>query len=194
MKKIYFLLIASILLGVSCNTISAQAPYKASVGGVLPSFFAVGPSAKFFFSDHLAFQADIMLKNGFTIGKDIDSNQRGLVLYVGLETNLNFVYQKKLKEKKKTELFWFTGSGISFGYTLAGNGKFGANAIVGMEYVFKNSPISIQVDFRPGYGMLFSFDRSPVSGFFFTHKSPWSHFDWLIGFTLRYTFKKKIDN
>ena len=172
----------------------AQAPYKASVGGMLPSFFALGPSAKFFFSERIAFQADILWRDGFTIGKDMDWNERGLALYLGLETNLNFIYQKKLKEKKKSELFWFTGGGISFGYTLANNGKFGANAIVGLEYVFNNAPIALQIDFRPVYGMLFTFDKSPIHGFFFRHESPWSHFDWLLGFTLRYTFKKKIEN
>ena len=171
----------------------AQEPYKASVGGLLAPF-AVGVSSKFFFCEHLAFQADILQKTGFTFGKNIGYNDYGLRLYWDLETNLNFVFQKKLKEKKISELFWFIGGGTSFGYTIKDiDGKFGVNAIVGLEYLFKNCPMAIQIDFRPGYGMLFSFDKTDkyVNQFWSRQLSPWSHFDWMIGFSIRYTFKKK---
>jgi len=104
------------------------------------------------------------------------------------------MYQGKFKEKKYIDSFWLLGGGLSFGYTIEENGKFGANAIIGIELVNKKTPVAFQIDFRPGYGMLFSFDKTPVYAFFFSHKSPWHHFDWLIGFTIRYTFKKKIDN
>jgi len=41
--------------------------------------------------------------------------------------------------------------------------------------------------------MLFTFDKSYnyVHALFFRSESPWSHFDWMIGFTLQYTFKEK---
>jgi hypothetical protein len=168
-----------------------QAPYKASVGGMFPSFLTMGASSKIFFNECGAFQAELLFKTVFAIGKKDISFGDITAIYSNLETNLNIIYQKKIKEKKNAELFWLIGGGISFGYNFEVQGKFGVNTIVGLEYVFKKKPLALQIDFRPGYGMLFSFDSSNVKGFFFEHESPWPHFDWLFGFTLRYTLKDK---
>jgi len=190
MKKIYLLLTAIILLCLPCNEVMAQAPYKASVGGMLPSLLALGPSSKFFFSEHLAFQVDILYK--ITLTGVISENR----IYFGgvyptVELNISMMYQKKIKEKKASELFWFIGGGLSLGCEVLGpNGKFGANAILGLEFVFKNSPIALQIDMRPGYGMLFNSGDKLNDYFFIPVTNPWSHFDWLIGITLRYTFKE----
>jgi hypothetical protein len=193
MKKIYLLLIASILLGLPCNKISAQAPYKASVGGMIspiPLAMSVGGfSFKTFVTNKITFQTDIYFKTMLTGGI-----KEGYALYSSCVINPNFMYQKKMKEMKNSELFWFTGGGISLGSTMIGNAKFGANAIMGIEYIFLNKPFSIQFDIRPGYGMLFSFSKELKDYRLHPNKNPWSHFDWLIGFTLRYTFKKKNDN
>jgi len=198
MKKLYLILTAIFLLCLSCNNVTAQVPYKASVGGVLPSLFAGGPSSKFFFKEHIAFQADILLKTVLTAGRDADINKPIFAVYIDLEANLNIVYQNKFKEKEYSEYFWLIGGGVSYGYDFAGfvgggkrGGKIGVNTIFGIEIVNKATPVSFQIDFRPGYGMLFTFNNSWVDATFLSHKSPWSHFDWMIGFTLRYTFKKK---
>jgi len=195
MKKIYYLLTATLLLFLSCNKIAAQAPYKASVGG-MPLVNTLGISSKFFLGNHIAFQTDLFWKVIFTGYKYENMDKKRILgaLYASLELNPNIIYQKKIKEKTISELFWFIGGGVSFGYAIGNSGKFGANGIIGIEFVDKTIPVAFQIDFRPGYGMLFSFDKTPVYAFFFSHKSPWHHFDWLIGFTIRYTFKKKVDN
>jgi hypothetical protein len=194
MKKITFYLIAVILLCLPYNKISAQAPYKASIGGMpyYGTFLAIGPSFKFFLNDNVAFQSDILYRATLT-GAFIE-RRIAFALYTVLETNTNFMYQKKLKDKKSSELFGFIGGGINFGINFGflpveGCGKFGTNAIFGLEYVYKNIPLAIQIDLRPGYGVLFH--PSGEIDVFNTVKTPWSHFDWMFGFTLRYTFKEK---
>ena len=210
MKKITIILTTIFLLFLPCTQTWAQAdttknilhervneqekkarvPYKVSVGA-MASYFAIGFSSKFFFCKHTAFQTELLWKGVFSPYKDDYYNEIFLAAYVNLETNLNIIYQKKIKEKKNSELFCLVGGGTSFGYDFTVRGKFGLNTIVGLEYVFKKKTLAIQIDFRPGYGMLFTFDGSDVKESFSSHKTPWHHYDWLIGFTLRYVFKKK---
>ena len=166
-----------------CVKSYAQSPYKASVGGAVYGI-ALGPSFKSFFTDKVAFQTDIFFKGTIT-----GSKKDNFVLYFVLETDLNIMYQKKLKDK----LFGFIGGGVSHGYTFSENGKFGVNTIGGLEFVFKKIPLSIQLDLRPGYGLLYNVNNNPIPEDFFSSelKTPWSHFDWTIAFILRYTFKEK---
>lgn len=140
-----------------------------------------GVSIKTFLTDNFAYQTDIFYGAKITRTK-ID----GIVAYLAVESNTNVMYQKKLKEKKKSELYGLIGGGISLGCgVLQSFGKFEVNTIIGLEYVWKNSPLSFQIDFRPGCGMLFlGKGLAPYS------KDPFFHFDWLLGITLRYTFKK----
>ena len=56
MKKIYLLLTVTFLLCLTYITTIAQPPYKASVGGMLPSFFALVPSSNFFLENTLLFR------------------------------------------------------------------------------------------------------------------------------------------
>jgi hypothetical protein len=172
--------------------IKSQPPYRASVGGITPyTSLAFGPSFKAFFTDQVAFQTDIFFKEILTAGKDVYINETAFAFYLSVETNVNFIYQKKIKEKAVSELFWLIGGGVSLGYSLTPvSGKFGVNAIVGLEYVFKKKPLAIQIDFRPGYGLLFT-NYAYVEAMFTTLKNPWSHFDWFIGATLRYAFNNK---
>jgi len=190
MKKIYLLLTAAFLLCLPCTTTMAQPPYKASVGGMISPVPPIGGfSFKTFTTNKVAFQADIYFKTMLT-----GSIKEGVSLYSSCVINANFIYQKTMKELKNSELFWFTGGGISFGSTMVGNIKFGVNVIMGLEFVFKNTPLSIQIDMRPGCGMLFSFSKELKKPLLHPNKNPWPHFDWLTGITFRYTFKKKIDN
>jgi len=188
MKKIYLLLTATFLLCLPCNKIMAQAPYKASVGGMYP--FALGVSFKTFFTENVALQTDILGK--VVITGNIGKNNYFKYFFPVAELNMNIMYQKKIKDKKTFELFWLMGGGVGLGCELFGlNGKFGANIILGLEFVFKNAPIAFQIDLRPGYGMLFNSGNTLNTHWFISDKNPWSHFDWLIGIALRYTFKKK---
>ena len=179
---------ATILLCLSCYNTMAQAPYKASIGGLL-GYLGMGTSFKTFFTEHISFQTDIFGKLVLTM--QADESNLGAALYPALELNTNVMYQKRIKERKKSELFWVIGGGLSLGCDLLhGNGKFGANVIIGWEYVFKNKPLAFQIDLRPGYGMLFNSGDILKEGL---HPAinPWHHFDWLVGFTFRYAFKEK---
>ena len=190
MKKFTLIFYASILLCFSCEKLMAQAPYKASVGGMISYLPVVGGfSLKTFITKEFSFQTDIYFKTMLTGGI-----HEGYAIYSSCVINPNFMYQNKMKELKQSELFWFLGSGVSFGFTMKGCVKFGANAIMGIEYIFFNTPLSIQIDMRPGYGMLFSFSNEFNNLFLSNDKNPWHHFDLMIGFSIRYTFKNKICN
>ena len=189
--RLFFLATIAFLLSVACLKSYAQSPYKASVGGIVYGL-ALGPSFKAFFTNHVAFQTDMFLKGVLSAGKDVNTNRIGFAPYLSVETNVNLIYQKKIKEKTYTELFLLAGGGVSLGYSWTpGSGKFGINAIMGLEYVFKNIPLAIQIDLRPGYGLLFNSNYKYVDAIFFTHNNPWSHFDWCIPLTFRYSFKEK---
>jgi hypothetical protein len=190
MKKFTPIFIATILLCFSCENLMAQAPYKASVGGMLPSFLALGPSAKFFVGEHLALQTDLLYKATLTRYKK--ETDFFLALYPTIELNTNVMCQKKIKDKETFDLFWFIGGGGTLGFEFIGiNGKFGVNAITGIEYVFKGG-LSVQIDLRPGYAMLFHSGDKINSYFLIPDVNPCHHFDWLIGFTIRRTFNKKV--
>jgi hypothetical protein len=200
LKKIFFVLLtaALFLLSFSLQKSYAQTPYKASVGAMLYGN-AAGPSFKAFLTDNVAFQTDFLYKVTVTghsyLKEDLwgeNKKETDPVLYSALEACLNLVYQNKLKKDDSSNWFWFVGGGVSLGHQYVGaNGKFGTNVIIGLEYVFKK-PIAIQIEFRPGYAMLYNSTGEIEMVWFQTEKNPWSHFDWLVGFTLRYTFKKKL--
>ena len=188
MKKI--ILIVSFLLCLPFMHISAQAPYKTSVGGMISPVFSAGVSSKTFFADHVAFQVDLMTKGISTwyIRRGEFYMPNAVLDYSGYEQNTNIMYQKKIKDLKKSELFWFCGGGVNIGYVGALHntfGKLGVNAITGLEFVFNKMPLSIQIDLRPGYGLLYQFPRREGGG------AKLRHFDWLVGFSLRYAFKGK---
>ncbi len=169
MKKISVILL-SLVMGLML-TVNAQAPYKHSIGGTFVNMEAV--SYKTFFNDNLALSVDLGFK--WTIG----AFKGGSGLLMSFEANPNFMYESAIGSKG---LYWLAGGGVSLGMglpTYAGGGvigKFGVNAIGGIEYKF-NIPLTLQADFRPGYGLMFN---SVGAG---------SYFDWGLCFGVRYTFK-----
>jgi hypothetical protein len=185
MKKIKLLLFILVFTGGNCM-VKAQIPYRAGIGGMylpaIPAMGVGGVSFKTFLTEHAAFQTDIYLKMMLT--GDI---KHGVAIYTSYVSNTNIMYQKTLKEYTNCNLFWIMGGGVSLGFTFIGNAKFGANAIMGLEYVFLKKRFAIQMDLRPGYGILFS-SYSRLNGVAIPDKNPWSHFDWYMGVTFRYTF------
>jgi hypothetical protein len=163
------------------------------VGGIIFPFpLAMGVdgfSFKTFLKENISFQADIYFKVMITEGGE-GYYFTGVAGYSSCVINTNFMYQKKLKEKEYFDMFWFMGGGASLGSTMVGNGKFGANAIMGLEFVFKRNLV-FQIDMRPGYGMLFSSGNKLRGTYYHPTTNPWSHFDWLLGCTFRYPFKTK---
>ncbi|MBO4481977.1 MAG: hypothetical protein J5719_05440 [Bacteroidales bacterium] len=165
--------------------LQAQAPYKHGIGGVVGSFN--GFTYKTFFTDHLALSVD--LGNSFIVtAGEYYKWVGGLSLYT-LQLNPNLMYQGNFV----AGLYGLVGGGVSLGWNwgpyryideprvgrrdIRQIGKFGVNAILGLEYKF-NIPLALQLDFRPGYGLLFSDDKDAT----------WNHFDWNLSLSVRYAF------
>lgn len=91
--------------------------------------------------------------------------------------NPNFLYHKDLKGG----LYAFAGGGVSLGMlgffeTTGIAGKFGINGMIGAGIKVSSAPLSISLDFRPGYGL--GFDRYDIM----------HCFDWHLALGLRYCF------
>ena len=143
---------------------NAQAPYKHSIGATLGTTQAV--SFKSFPTNHFAIQLDLGTKYCYVYGTP------------------NFMYEGRLAGG----LYGFVGAGGSIGYnwqpfpyvyygyhTSVHNGKGGVNGFFGLEYKF-NIPLTLQLDFRPGYRCVFNrYGADHI-------------FDWGLNFGVRYTF------
>lgn len=170
------MLVATFLMVVAFAA-QAQAPYRHGIGVTAGTLDAA--SYKTFFSDHLALQADLGYKYILTAG---ENNVRNFAVQ-SIELNPNIMYEKDITKG----FYLFGGGGISLGYswiydltwsayTKYNFGKFGINAIAGGEYKFEKIPLALQIDFRPGYGLLF------------TKQPAWNYFDWSVCASARYTF------
>ena len=177
MKKLLVLLFLTITIMLSAQT------YKQSAGLVLGSFN--GFSYKTFMSENVALQADL----GF--GLLATQGSIGLVGYKGLvygvehhwsfHFNPNLYYQKTFHEETWGDISAFVGGGVSLGlasefYNSMVFGKWGFNAIAGIEFSLDDAPFTFGLDFRPGYEMMFG------------HGIYGNFFDWAIAASARYTF------
>lgn len=194
MKKITITLLAVLFITTAAN---AQSAYKHSAGINVGSL--EGVSYKTMLSDHFAISTDLGVK--FTVSPTKGSINISPQTF---ELNPNFMYQSALK----SNISFFAGGGVSLGYCwtmLSGNlgklaaafsdvrfnaGKFGINAIAGLEYKF-NGPWAISFDFRPGYGMIFykdayyNYDDILVVS---TKADLVHYFDWGLNLGIRYIF------
>lgn len=192
MKKISVILL-SLVMGMML-TLNAQAPYKHSIGATLGNMEAF--SYKTFLTDNLAFSLDAGFKWTTSPAtctywyKLEHENWHSHVSPMDIEVNPNFLYEAAIGSKG---LHWLVGGGFSLGYSwfvynygygydyyygrrTTSYGKLGINAIGGVEYKF-SIPLTLQADFRPGYGLLFR-EHLAVS-----------YFDWAVCVGVRYTFK-----
>lgn len=182
MKKLNYVIVLTLLMGISgISKLNAQSPYEMSIGGILGNMN--GASFKMFLSGNLALQADL----GFKFHSFLDNRihpypgyphgYRPLFQFWTIEVNPNLVYQGNIYKWNVGHLQWFAGGGLSIGYAMNNGGKFGVNAMGGAEFTFSQIPLTLQMDFRPGYGLWFA-QRWPNQ----------SYFDWMIGVSARYTF------
>ena len=184
MKKISFIVLIMSLV-VALN---AQAPYRHSIGVTAGNMNAF--SYKTFFTDHLAFSIDAGYKLTHTYATYHVKNSNTAYNINNFfpntfEVNPNLMYEAPTNAGG---LHWFVGGGISGGYGWANYydvwygsykyyyGKIGVNAIGGVEYKF-NIPLTLQADFRPGFGMMFN-----------KHYHI-NYFDWGVNFGVRYTIQ-----
>ena len=156
MKKIFLLLSLFVTISLSAQN------YKSSVGLVVGSYN--GFSYKTFVSENVALQADL----GF--GLLATQGSVGVVGYEGLiygvekhwsfYANPNLYCQKEFYNTDWGGISAFIGGGLSLGLASEFSssvvlGKWGINAIAGIEFGLDDEPFTFGLDFRPGYEMIF---------------------------------------
>lgn len=174
MKKL-LVLMSAVIFTASVSMVNAQA-YKHSIGATMGSMNGI--SYKTFVTGNFAISVDLGVKlTEGAFGHDGYYGYHYSYSVFDFEANPNFMYEANAV----ADLYWFVGGGISLGYGfgLAGYnsdcGKFGINAIGGIEYKF-GIPLTLQFDFRPGFGMLFN------------NYSDVEYFDWGVNLGIRYAF------
>lgn len=187
MKKLVKIVsLLSIVVCLTGNAVThAQSSYNHSIGVTVGTFY--GPTYKTFLMEKMALQVDLGVKLNTV------SDWPGVTW--DLELNPNLAYQSNIGN---SGLSWFAGGGLSIGYAFARThrnnsfyfdfGKFGANAIGGLEYTLSSVPLSLQFDFRPGYGFLFHSEVIDLLGVRTRLNMTEHYFDWTIGLSVRYTF------
>ncbi|MBQ0008617.1 MAG: hypothetical protein KBT40_07860 [bacterium] len=136
-----------------------------------------GLSYKYYLKPNIAIQTDLACGVERTIVNFPDSRYSvvGTISLWDFSLNPNFLYHKDLEGG----LYAFAGGGASLGMlgffeTNIFAGKLGINGMIGAGIKLASVPLSISLDFRPGYG--FGFDGS----------STVHYFDWHLALGLRY--------
>lgn len=200
MKKF---MICAVALMMGTASLFAEG-YKHSIGANVGSMYGASYKGFVFGNENLALVADLgygMTASPFTQNVLFNGNSETYtekdVTYSiwDFSANPNFVYQAPIAKG----FSWFVGGGVSLGMakafaaTYKGDrfsvntdlaGKTGVNAIGGAEYKFEKVPLTIGMDFRPGYGLLFDTDKNgnqTVS--YLIH-----YFDWKLAASVRYCF------
>ena len=178
MKKFVLVVVAMLATGV----MYAQT-YQHSVGLVVGSLNGV--SYKTFLGENFALQTDLAF--GVVATQGGTEVATGEVRYWDFQVNPNAYYQKEVASFSWGTLSAYGGGGLSIGmakflgsYSMPLMGKWGINAIAGVECGVNNLPIVFALDFRPGYGMLFYGDY----GYTMTVNT----FDWALAASVRYVF------
>ena len=173
MKRNILTFLCTVLMAGAVCSLNAQKFYTHSVGGMVGNMW--GASYQTYLLDNLVLGADLGVKLVYTAGKDI----AGIDLMT-LELNPNLMYSHSFT----SNINGLFGGGVSLGYNFLAwgfnrinAGKFGINALAGMEYKF-DIPLVLQADIRPGFGMLFGGGTGA-----------WPYFDWAACVTVRYILK-----
>jgi len=209
MKKTIF----AVALLLCSLAISAQ-EYTHSIGVNVGSMYGVTYKGFIFGVDGLALQADLGVRLGATSRavsgntyykskgekEHFTYNKLGVdPVYFTFEANPNIVYQSNIGAWDFGSLSWFAGGGVSLGLMKLSDtwghisnsdvtGKFGLNAIGGLELCFTGAPLALSFDFRPGYGLQFDSDSETIKGVKIEKRDNMSFFDWGLVLGLRYCF------
>lgn len=117
----------------------------------------------------------------------------GPFLYLGYGGQVCVLYERSFP--MKSNVFWITGAGMSFFKNIASipdipGFKSGINAVLGIEWKFK-IPLSIRLDTRQGYGVLFAPVRNSKTQNVSSVDYSWHYFDYAFVLALYYHFGKK---
>lgn len=135
----------------------------------------------------------------FFVGGGISLGYAKMTKIEGLKgevvTNIN---GQEVKEKYGEEAYRYQKDSDWKDYYDKAYGKFGINAMAGVEFAFTGAPITLSVDFRPGYGLLFTGDKTESEkeeakkykevGGSYSRSTTYNFFDWTLAATVRYTF------
>ena len=201
--------------------------YTHSVGIAVGSSY--GLAYKYFFKDNWALKVDATANIYKGIGGGLEG-MGGEVPFGNFDFNPNVVYYKQLKTFRTCKLDFFAGGGTTFGYDwfqkrwysthrcIDGRYKseimvddvdsfvWGLNGVLGLE-INLAIPMTIEFDFRPGYGLWASgpiFDEcrgyksewnenKHKSEYYYCKRPDWctpvgSFFDWSVNATISYKF------
>lgn len=191
-------------------------PYVHSLGGVIGGLNGVSYKGFIFGIPGLALQADLGVRlsvlgprfsANYSWSDGTHQTQtwklKHAVFYFTFEANPNIVYQGQIYNDRPFWLSWYAGGGVSIGmmeYAWNGysdykpgdelmsrlGGKFGINAIGGLELGLRTAPVIFDLDFRPGYGLGFWTAEDNIS--IIKARSAMSYFDWAITASIRYQF------
>ncbi len=189
-QNIFFkALVLALLVGFHTN-IFAQNNYRHSVGANLS--WMNGISFKFNLKGNVYLQTDW--------GMGINTNVlfpviNELYFCPDLGGQVNILYERKFSKTANT--YWIVGGGIcgakdwSKGLT-SPYWKTGAKVVLGLEWCF-DIPMSIQLDMRHGYGLMFSANKNFDGGenlLFTINHVPFHFYDFSMVFSIRYCFDK----
>jgi len=185
---------------MAITTINAQ-DYKHSFGIIAGSYNGI--SYKIHPYENVAFQLDLGASVNQTPFGKARYRYGGAVFDLPLDKPVfNVAYQFQPNVMWQGELtdnfYGFFGGGFTLGiiwcdfdfYTHWGyhvklentsEAKFGVNAMMGFEYVFEETPLTLGFDFRPGYGAEYDHVTPDIS--YERH-----FFDWSLSLALRYNF------
>lgn len=197
MKKIFTALVIAL---ISIAIISAQ-EYKHSFGVIAGSFNGISYKLRPY--ENFAFQLDLGVSINQTPFGKATYRYGGLKLPITEEAPVvNACYQIQpniMWQGELTDNFYlFAGGGVTAGFlwlnadvwTHTGyhvqlenqsEAKYGVNGIVGFEYCWAETPLTLGFDFRPGYGAEYDHVTSDIS----YHRQ---YFDWSLSLALRYNF------
>ena len=165
--------------------------YKHSVG--LNIGWLDGLSMKFNVGENLYLQTDIGGSFHANPLCFIHDALGGPVIYTDLGVQLNVFYENRFP--KRSNAYWIVGGGMSFGKDCtesikSPNYKTGADVMLGIEWKF-NIPLSIQLDTRQGYGVIFAPTKVANDNKDLLYsKNPWQFYDYSFVFSVRYCFGK----
>ncbi|MBQ7631564.1 MAG: hypothetical protein IJS82_02245 [Paludibacteraceae bacterium] len=174
MKKIMSLVLVA-MMGLSA--MAQQHEIGAVVGGLN------GLSHKYWFNDNVAVQTDLAVGLSAVpmwLQTPAGTASAGTNAIYDFTLNPNLAYHFPLTRR----MFLYAGGGVGLGMlsnlqnTNPNNitGKFGVNALCGIEFQAKSAPVAVAFDFRPGYGLGFTGNANAFAHFF----------DWKVGLAVRY--------
>lgn len=134
MKKSLVVVISVITLG--WNVINAQSDYTFAGGLGLDLFSGatlVGPSAKYFFTEQHAGQAELMFETGLT--------------------TITALYEYHGAISGADGLKWFAGAGPSILFVKGLGTEIALRPVVGLDYKINNVPLAFSLDWRPFIGL-----------------------------------------